>query len=102
MSPESSVPSPASQGLNRGALIATLAFAVAQDVVFALIFLSFMNYYLLDVVKASPAAPGYTLALYGGTKLIVHPLAGRLLDITWARLVCALAIAVQAAGLLLL
>ncbi len=78
-----------------------LVFAAAQDAVFALIFLSSMNHYLLDVLKTSAGAPGYALALYGGTKLVTHPLAGRLLDRTSPRFVFRLAVAVQVAAIVL-
>lgn len=85
----------------RGAFVAiTLSFA--QDAVFALIFLSYMNHYLLDVLKTSAGAPGFTLALYGGVKLVVHPIAGRLLDRTSPRRLFAIAVAIQAAGGVLL
>ena len=88
--------------LNRPALILTTVLAFGQDAVYALIFLSYMNHYLLDELHASAGLPGYTLALYGGTKLVVHPLAGRLLDRTTPRFVYRASIAVQVAGLGLL
>ena len=46
--------------LNRPALVVALALAVSQDILYALIFLSFMNHYLLDVLDASPGLPGIT------------------------------------------
>ena len=73
--------------LNRSALGVALAFAVSQDILYALVFLSFMNHYLLDVLDASSGLPGYTLALFGGTRLLIHPLAGRLLDLTRPRVI---------------
>lgn len=85
--------------LNRRALAVVLIFAATQDAAFALIFLSSMNHYLLDVLKASAGAPGFTLALYGGTKLVSHPLAGRLLDRTSPRFVFRVALLVQVAGI---
>ena len=81
--------------LNRPALVVALALAVSQDILYALIFLSFMNHYLLDVLDASPGLPGYTLALYGGTRLIVHPIGGRLLDRMGGRMVYSASLAVQ-------
>ena len=87
--------------LDRRALAVVLVFAAAQDAAFALIFLSSMNHYLLDVLKTSAGAPGFALALYGGTKLVTHPLAGRLLDRTSPRLVFRLAVAVQVAAIVL-
>ncbi len=66
--------------LQRPALILTLAVAATQDAAYGLVFLSFMNHYLLDVLHSSPGLPGYTLALFGGTKLLFHPIAGRLID----------------------
>ena len=81
--------------INRPALGVALAFAVSQDILYALVFLSFMNHYLLDVLDTSPGFPGYTLALYGGTRLIVHPLAGRLLDLTRPRVVYVASLIVQ-------
>ncbi len=85
--------------LDLRALAFTVALAFSQDAVYALVFLSYMNHYLLDVLGASPGLPGYTLALYGGTKLVVHPLAGRLLDRTRPRLVYGASVAVQVTGL---
>ncbi|MCZ2108104.1 MAG: MFS transporter [Dehalococcoidia bacterium] len=88
--------------LNRPALLLTVALAFGQDALYALIFLSYMNHYLLDELHASGGLPGYTLALYGGTKLVVHPIAGRVLDRTTPRLVFRLAIVLQVAALGLL
>lgn len=90
------------QAVDRRALAVTALFATAQDALYALVFLSYMNAYLLEELHASPALPGYTLALYGGMKLAVHPLSGRLLDRTSPRLVLFLAAAVQGAGTALL
>ena len=73
----------ASAMTNRGALLVVLLLAFGQDAVFALIFLSYMNVYLLNSLHASPGLPGYTLALYGAIKLFVHPVAGKLID-TWS------------------
>ena len=53
-----------------------VVLAFTQDAIYALIFLSFMNHYLLGVLKASAALPAYTLALYGAARLVTHPLAG--------------------------
>lgn len=86
--------------LNRPALGVALAFAVTQDILYALIFLSFMNHYLLDVLDASPGLPGYTLALYGGTRLVIHPIAGRLLDLTRPRVVYLASLIVQLVALI--
>lgn len=88
--------------LDRRALAVTLVLTFAQDAAYALVFLSFMNHYLLDTLGGSPGLPGYTLALYGGTKLLVHPAAGRLLDRTTPRRVFALAVGVQIVGAALL
>ena len=85
--------------LNRPALLLTVVLAFGQDALYALIFLSYMNHYLLDELHASGGLPGYTLALYGGTKLVVHPIAGRVLDRTTPRLVFRLAIVLQVAAL---
>ncbi len=90
------------QPLNRPALAVTLAFASAQDALYALLFLSYMNHYLLDVLAAPAGLPGYTLALYGATKLISHPLAGRLLDRTSPRTVFRAATVIQAGAVVLL
>jgi MFS family permease len=95
-------PAAGHQPLNRPALAATLAFAFAQDALYALLFLSYMNHYLLDVLAAPAGLPGYTLALYGATKLITHPLAGRLLDRTSPRWVFRAATVIQAGAVLLL
>ena len=85
----------ARESINRPALGVALSFAIAQDLLYALIFLSFMNHYLLDVLDVSPGLPGYTLALYGGARLIVHPIAGRLLDLIGVRMVYSASLAVQ-------
>ena len=84
--------------IRRPALLFVLAMAFVQDSLHGLIFLSAMNHYLLDVLEASPGLPGYTLSLYGGTKLLVHPIAGRLLDRTSPRLVFVLVAGMQVAG----
>jgi MFS family permease len=88
--------------LDRRALLFVLLLAFSQDAVYALVFLSYMNHYLLDVLDASAGMPGYTLALYGGIKLVTHPLAGRLLDRTSPRLVFRLTVAVQVGAAVLL
>jgi MFS family permease len=82
--------------------IAVLAFT--QDAITALVFLSYMNHYLLVVLHASPGLPGYTLALYGATKLLVLPISGRLADRKAPRAMLAAALCAQlgAAALLLL
>ena len=95
-------PPVASNALDRRALAFTAAIAFSQDAVYALVFLSYMNHYLLDVLRASPGLPGYTLALYGGTKLVVHPLAGRLLDRTRPRLVYLAGVAAQCGAIALM
>ena len=79
----------------------TVALAFSQDALYGLVFLSYMNHYLLDVLNTSPALPGYTLALYGGVKLAIHPAAGRLLDRHSPRSLFRAAVAVQGAGLVL-
>ena len=95
-------PATGHQPLNRPALAATLAFAFSQDALYALLFLSYMNHYLLDVLAAPAGLPGYTLALYGATKLITHPLAGRLLDRTSPRTVFRAATVIQAGAVVVL
>jgi MFS family permease len=82
------------------ALLAVLAFA--QDAIYALIFLTYMNHYLLVVLKASPGLPAYTLALYGATRLVIHPIAGKLIDSTSPRLVFRASIIIQLGGVALL
>ena len=88
--------------LNRAALAVTVILSFTQDAAYALVFLSFMNHYLLDELHTSPGLPGYTLALYGGTKLLIHPVAGRLLDRTSPRRVYAGAAAIGIVATLLL
>ena len=88
--------------LDRAALAPLAVLAFAQDAIYALVFLSFMNHYLLGVLKASAALPAYTLALYGATRLAIHPLAGRLIDATSSRLVLRLSIVVQLVAVALL
>ncbi len=78
--------------MDRPALAVTLVLAFVQDAVYALIFLSYMNHYLLDVLHTSSGLPGFTLALYGAVKLFVHPVAGRILDRTSPRLVFRMAV----------
>lgn len=96
------VPDAGAAPLDRRALGFVLVLASLQDVIFAILFLSTMNHYLLDVLKTSAGSPGYTLAIYGGTKLIAHPFAGRLIDRTSPRFVFVLAVGVQACALVLL
>ncbi len=93
----------AGSALDRRTLAPLVVLAFAQDAIYALVFLSFMNHYLLGVLKASAALPAYTLALYGAARLVTHPLAGKLIDATSARLVLRLSIVAQllAVGLLL-
>jgi MFS family permease len=88
--------------INRGALVVILVAAFSQDAVWGLIFLSYMNHYLLDVLRASPGLPGYTLALYGGCKLGIHPIAGRLIDRISPRFVFRAAFVIEVAGTLVL
>ncbi len=88
--------------VNRRALAATVVLAFAQDAIYGFIYLSYMNHYLLGHLHSSGGLPGYTLALYGGTKLLVHPLAGRVLDRTTPRLLLRLSVAAQGAGVALL
>lgn len=88
--------------IDRPGAFAALVLSFAQDAVYALIFLSYMNHYLLDVLKTSAGVPGFTLALYGGVKLAVHPAAGRLIDRTSPRLVFRGALAAQVGGGVLL
>ena len=102
-------PTPASESvrrprevLNRRALVVTLAAAFSQDAVYGLIFLSYMNHYLLDVLQASPGLPGYTLALYGGCKLGIHPIAGRLIDRISPRFVFRVSFGIEVLGTLVL
>ena len=92
--------STSSTTIDRPALAFSIAMAFSQDAIYGLIFLSYMNHYLLDVLKTSPGLPAYTLAIYGATKLLVHPIAGRVLDRTSPRALFRGAIAVQASGLL--
>ncbi len=87
---------------DRTGLWLAMLIACVQDAVYALIFLSYMNHYLLDVLDTSGAIPGVTLALFGLCKVGVHPVAGRLLDRTSPRLIYWLAVALQAAGLLVM
>jgi MFS family permease len=93
---------PGPLALNRPALAVTLVFAFVQDALYALIFLSYMNHYLLDVLRSSAGLPGYTLALYGTTKLLSHPIAGRLLDRTSPRTMFRAAAGIQAGAIVLL
>lgn len=81
--------------MDRAALVAATVVAFAQDAIYGLIYLSYMNHYLLGRLHASGGAPGYTLALYGGTKLISHPVAGRILDRTSPRRLLRIAVALQ-------
>lgn len=90
-----------SNGDGHGLVLAMLLAGV-QDAIYAFLFLSYMNHYLLDVLDTAGGMPGYALAVYGVCKLGVHPLAGRLLDRTSPRLIYRLAIALQVAGLLVL
>src|SRR5438309_1828102 len=84
------------------ALLPLLVLAFTQDAINGLIFLSYMNHYLLVVLHASPGLPGYTLALYGLTKLLVLPLSGRLVDKRSPRVVLGAALTAQLAAAALL
>ncbi|MGH2634365.1 MAG: MFS transporter, partial [Tepidiformaceae bacterium] len=92
-------PTPAS--INRPAMALSIALAFSQDAIYGLVFLSYMNHYLLDVLQTSPGLPGYTLALFGAIKLAIHPIAGRMLDRTSPRALFRTAVALQAGGLVL-
>ena len=94
-------PARARASINRPAMALSIALAFSQDAIYGLVFLSFMNHYLLDVLKTSPGLPGYTLALYGATKLAIHPIAGRILDRRSPRTLFRAAVAMQAGGLVL-
>ncbi|HKS92641.1 MAG TPA: MFS transporter [Tepidiformaceae bacterium] len=87
---------------DRTGLWLAMLVACVQDGIYALIFLSYMNHYLLDVLNTSGAMPGVALALYGLCKVAGHPVAGRLLDRTSPRLVYWLAVVLQACGLLVM
>ena len=84
------------------ALAVLTVLAVTQDAIHGLVFLSYMNHYLLDVLEASPGLPGYTLAIHGGTKLVIHPLAGRLLDRSSPRTLLAASLACGGAAVAVL
>ncbi|MEO9256705.1 MAG: MFS transporter, partial [Tepidiformaceae bacterium] len=90
-------------GMAPRTLLLTLALGFAQDGLYGLFFLSYMNHYLLDVLKASAGTPGYTLAIFGAAKLIITPASGRLLDRTSPRAVlwASASLQVTALGLLL-
>lgn len=92
---------PAPAAINGPALVLSIALAFSQDAVYGLVFLSYMNHYLLDLLDTAPGLPAYTLALFGALKLIVHPIAGRLLDHTSPRVLFRAATALQVAGLVL-
>jgi MFS family permease len=93
---------PATGVLNRRALIATAVLAFSQDAIYGFIYLSYMNHYLLGRLHSAGGLPGYTLALYGGTQLLVQPFAGRVLDRTSPRLLFRLSVAAQGVGVALL
>ena len=97
-----STPSAPSDADDQRALILTLVVAFAQDSIYGLFFLSYMNHYLLDVLKTSAGMPAYTLALFGTTKLVMNPIAGRLIDRSSPRLVFRASVAVQVVAVLLL
>jgi MFS family permease len=89
----------AGRSLPSSTLVLTLLLAFAQDGIYGLFFLSYMNHYLLDVLKASAGTPGYTLAIFGATKLVVTPLSGRLLDRTSPRAVLRTSVMLQVVAL---
>src|SRR5262245_23241397 len=83
---------------NWRALSVAAALAFVQDAVYAMLLLTFMNHYLLDVLEAAPSTPGIALAAYGAVRLATNPAAGWLLDRTGARIVTAVALTAQVAG----
>ncbi|MBN9492462.1 MFS transporter [bacterium] len=87
---------------SRNGLWIAIFLACIQDAIYALVFLSYMNHYLLDVLGSSGALPGYTLALFGLFKLGMHPVAGRLLDRVSPRLIYWGAVTLQVVGLLVM
>jgi predicted MFS family arabinose efflux permease len=93
---------PGEARLNRASLLLTIVAAFSQDAIYGLIFLSYMNHYLLDVLKTSAGLPGYTLALYGACRLLVHPIAGRIIDRRSPRLVFRIGVGIEVVGALLL
>lgn len=87
---------------DRMGLWLAMLIACVQDGIYAMVFLSYMNHYLLDVLDTSGAFPGVALALYGLCKVGGHPVAGRLLDRTSPRVVYWLAVLLQVCGLLVM
>jgi MFS family permease len=90
--------------IDKHALGVALVLSITQNAAYALLFLSYMNGYLLDELKAGPGLPGYSLALYSAVVFIANPVAGQLLDTFAPRAVFAAALALQlaAAAMLLL
>jgi DHA2 family lincomycin resistance protein-like MFS transporter len=90
--------------MDKRTLGVALVLSVTQNAAYALLFLSYMNGYLLEELKAGPGLPGYSLALYGAVVFIANPIAGQLLDRFSPRAVFAAALALQlaAAAVLLL
>ena len=89
-------------GMDRRALGVALVLSVTQNAAYALIFLSYMNGYLLEELRAGPSLPGYSLALFSGVVFFANPIAGRLLDTFAPRTVFAAALALQLTAALLL
>lgn len=67
-------------GRVRAGLRFSVLMAGLENGMFSFVFLSFMNTYLLDVLKEGPATPGYTLAAYSAVVLVMNTVAGALLD----------------------
>lgn len=87
----------ASNTQRRGLRLA-VALALAQDTIYALLFLAVLQTYLLKDLNAGAASPGYTIAVFSAVVLVTNPVAGALLDRTSTRLVLASAATVQVAA----
>ena len=73
--------------------------AFVLDLLTVFLVFAWGNSYLIDVLRAPAAAPGYALAIYGFVKLVSAPAGGWLLGRAGTRAMLASAIALEAAGL---
>ncbi len=82
----------------RAGLRFSVMMAGLENGMFSFVFLSFMNTYLLDVLKEGPATPGYTLAAYSAIVLVMNTVAGALLDRVRPALILAAVVTAQLAA----
>lgn len=86
----------------RAGLRFSVLMAGLENGMFSFVFLSFMNTYLLEVLKEGAATPGYTLAAYSAVVLVMNTVAGALLDRVRPALILAMVVAAQLSAVVVL